>query len=220
MKRGGAVKKKASNVVKVVFPEAKPESRSNRVSYASKLRALGQALEAHKLLSLDLELASGNYVIRGKAKATKAAKSSFTKMVRKLICGAGSKSKNEKDLREIALSYSPSDLEQMDSEAKAKRAGSTKLPDPFSISQLLRSAGHYLDKRKEMTLVGITIKDQKVTIRYKTAEGRFKQAKQDLEYFYDYWVKKYLRRSNRPKPPPPSDPSLIVTWEGIKRRSA
>jgi hypothetical protein len=36
-----------------------------------------------------------------------------------------------------------------------------------------------------------------------------------LEYFYDYWVKMYLRRSNRSKLPPPSEPTLFVTWKGI-----
>jgi hypothetical protein len=94
------------------------------------------------------------------------------------------------------------------------------MPDPYSISQILRGAGNYLDNRDETSLVGITIKDRWVTVRYKTAEGRLEQAKQDLEYFYDYWVKMYLRRSNRPKFPVLDDPSLIVTWQGIKKRGA
>jgi hypothetical protein len=66
-------------------------------------------------------------------------------------------------------------------------------------------------------LIGISLKGKWVTVNYQTAEGRLEQAQQDLEYFYDYWVKMYLRRSNRAKAPPMSDPTLFVTWEGMRR---
>jgi hypothetical protein len=36
-----------------------------------------------------------------------------------------------------------------------------------------------------------------VTIRIETAEGNPEEAKQDLQYFYDYWVKMYLRRGSQ-----------------------
>ena len=64
--------------------------------------------------------------------------------------------------------------------------------------------------------LGISLKGKWVTVSYQTAEGRLEQAQQDLEYFYDYWVKMYLRRSNRAKLPPPSDPTVLVTWQGIQ----
>jgi hypothetical protein len=91
------------------------------------------------------------------------------------------------------------------------------MPDPYSISQILRGAGSYLDNRDVTNLVGITLKERWVTVSYQTAEGRLEQAKQDLEYFYNYWVKMYMRRSNRTKLPPPSDPTLFVSWEGIQK---
>lgn len=55
---------------------------------------------------------------------------------------------------------------------------------------------------------------------YQTAEGRLEQAQQDLEYFYDYWVKMYLRRSNRVKPAAPSVPTVLVSWQGPERIAA
>jgi hypothetical protein len=91
------------------------------------------------------------------------------------------------------------------------------MPDPYSLSQILRGAGSYLDNRDVTELVGISLKDKWVTVSYQTAEGGLERAQQDLEYFYDYWVKMYLRRSNRAKPPRPSDPTVLVTWRGIQR---
>jgi hypothetical protein len=91
------------------------------------------------------------------------------------------------------------------------------MPDPYSLSQILRGAGSYLDNRDVTELMGISLKGKWVTVSYQTAEGRLEQAQQDLEYFYDYWVKMYLRRSNRAKLPPPSDPTVLVTWKGIQR---
>jgi len=64
--------------------------------------------------------------------------------------------------------------------------------------------------------VGISLKGRWVTVSYQTGEGRLERARQDLEYFYDYWGKMYLRRSNRAKFPPPSEPTVLVTWQGIQ----
>src|SRR4026209_1189933 len=65
--------------------------------------------------------------------------------------------------------------------------------------------------------MGISLKGKWVTVTYQTPEGRLEQAQQDLEYFYDYWVKMYLRRSNRAKLPPPTEPTVFVTWEGNRK---
>ena len=88
------------------------------------------------------------------------------------------------------------------------------MPDPYSVSQILRGAGSYLDNRDITKLLEISLKGKWVTVSYETAEGRLEKAQQDLEYFYDYWVKMYLRRSNRLKPLFSPDPTVLVTWKG------
>jgi hypothetical protein len=65
------------------------------------------------------------------------------------------------------------------------------------LSHILRSAGAYLDGRKNSSLIGISLQEQWVTIRFETAEGHPEEAKQSLQYFYDYWVKMYLRRGSQ-----------------------
>jgi hypothetical protein len=220
MKQAVAKDRKAANTAVQTSQDLESATGLEPFSYAKELRALGQALEQHHFSFLDLEIEGGIYVIRGKATALKEAQSSFSRFVRDLIHGYSSTSRKNNSGVETNLRVSPEEIDQLDSKGRLKRKESHQLPDPYSISQILRGAGSYLDNRDETSLVGITIKDQWVTIRYKTAEGRLEQAKQDLEYFYNYWVKMYLRRSNRPKLPHPSEPSLIVTWQGINKRGA
>jgi hypothetical protein len=66
--------------------------------------------------------------------------------------------------------------------------------------------------RPETTLTGISVEDRWVTVRYKTAEGRIEHAKQDVAYFYNYWVKMYLRRGLRQNLKLPDDPTVVVNW--------
>jgi hypothetical protein len=74
----------------------------------------------------------------------------------------------------------------------------------------LRGVGAFLDYRPETTLTGISVEDRWVTVRYKTAEGHIEQAKQDVAYFYNYWVKIYLRRSHNLTLP--DDSTIVVNW--------
>ncbi|HTN71328.1 MAG TPA: hypothetical protein VMO00_09585 [Methylomirabilota bacterium] len=195
------------------FPETESASRGETWCYAKELRALGQALERRQIDCVDLDVESGVYFVRGKAKVVVAAWPSFAKLIRFAFGGESA----SKDGGEVKLRYTSNEIQQLDDEARMKRQDGSKTPDPFSLSQVLRGAGSYLDN-KQTSLVGITITGRWITLRYRTVEGRLEQAKQDLEYFFNYWVKMYLRRKNRAKLPPPSDPTLIVTWEGIKKQ--
>jgi hypothetical protein len=197
-----------------VFVEAQSTFESEISSYGKELRALGQALEGHRFICLDLEIEGDAYVVRGRASIPKGAQASFSRFVRDLVTYAiEGGSGRRKPAGEVERRYTPSEVHNLDVKGRDKRKHPDKMPDPHSLSQILRSAGSYLDNRRNTSLVGISIKDRWVTVRYKTAEGRVEQARQDLEYFYNYWVKAYLRRSNRSKLPPPSAPTFVVTWD-------
>jgi len=184
--------------------------------FAKQLRALGQALEKFKFSAFDLELKSGIYVVTGRAVTADRIKFSFSRFLRELFQGAMPRTTLTYAKKEMNLRFSPDEIEQFDARGKVKRQDSSKMPDPYSISQILRGAGSYLDNRDVATLSAISLCGKWVTVTYESAEGRLEQAKQDLEYFYDYWVKMYMRRSNRSKLPPPSEPTLFVTWKGIQ----
>lgn len=216
------VKKKPSELIRE-NAETSSQQESNfpiwNSSYAIELRALGQAIENHEFSSLNLELESGIYIVRGTVKASKKTRSSFSRFVRDLISSALSAPYAIKSAGEIDLRYTPEEIEKLEVEGRSKRQTSDRTPDPHDLSQILRSAGFYLDSHARLSLVGLKIKDPWVTLRYKTSEGLLEEAQQHLEYFYDYWVNMYLRRSNRPNLPPPRTPSLIVTWEGKKKQN-
>lgn len=195
----------APEVVRITLPLAAGAG----TSYAKELRAVGQALEKLKFSAFNLERREGIYTIRGMVSADLAATFSIIQFVREIVRGGRSRRKASP----IELSYSQAEIENFGAQERAKRADSDKLPDPYSISQILRGVGAFLDQRKCVALLTINYQDRWVTVVYSSVDGHTEQEKQDLDYFYDYWVKMYLRRSNRAKVAGPSEPTLYVEWE-------
>lgn len=196
---------------------ALPDDAANGPAYAKELRAVGQALEKFKFSDFDLERRDGLYTIRGTPSADLAATFSLIRFIRGLTSGGRS---GRRGNRSVEISYSQAEIESLDTQERAKRANSDKLPDPYGISQILRGVGAFLDYRQAQSLLSIRYLDRWVTVQYRSADDRPEQEKQDLDYFYDYWVKMYLRRSNRPKLATSSEPTLYVQWEqDLKRHS-
>jgi hypothetical protein len=193
-----------------------------KASYARELRAVGQALEARHIVSLDLELKGGLYVVRGKVTASDYAQSSLSAFVQDFVSGVGSlfTGASRRSLYEIDLSYNPQDVEKLDSQGRKNRRTADRNPDPYALAQKLRGVGSFLDYRPEIALTGISVEDRWVTVRYKTAEGRIEQAKQDVAYFYNYWIKMYLRRSPRQNPIFPDEKTVMIDWETTEKRES
>ena len=190
------------------------KAQFQKISYARELRAVGQALEAHHVFSLDLELKGGLYIVRGKVTAADYAQSSFPGFIQDLISGVGSALTGgpRRSIYEIDLSYHPEEIEELDSKGRAHRRNGDQTPDPYGLAQKLRGVGSFLDYRPETALKGVSVEDRCVTVRYRTAEGRIEQAKQDVTYFYNYWVKMYLRRNLRQNLTLPDDSTVVVNW--------
>gem|GEM_PF-445344 len=196
----------------------KPQFQKN--SYARELRAVGQALEAQHVFSLDLELKGGFYVVRGKVTAADYAQSSFSGFIQDFVSGVGSVLTGgpRRSIYEIDLSYQPEEIEELDAKGRADRRNGDQNPDPYGLAQKLRGIGSFLDYRPETTLTGISVEDRWVTVRYRTAEGRIEETKQDVAYFYNYWVKMYLRRGLRQNPTLPDDSTVVVNWESAEKQ--
>jgi len=184
--------------------------------FARELRALGQALEKFEFSAFDLELKSGRYVVTGRVATAERIKFSFARFLREIFQGAVPRPTLTYSQDQMDLTFTPDEIQKFDARGKNKRQDPGRMPDPYSISQILRGAGSYLDNREVAVLSAISLRGKWVTVTYENADGRLEQAQQDLEYFYDYWVKMYMRRSNRSKLPPPSEPTLFVTWEGMR----
>ena len=143
-------------------------------SYARDLRVVGQLLERRQITSADLVCVADAYIIRGIQRLTGDSRfrayfsRRFMTRVHAILHG---------DFRRslpsgvIDLRYDLEEIVKLDYLARCKRSKISPLPDPYSLSHMLRSAGAYLDGRKDSSLIGISLQDRWVTIRFETAEG-------------------------------------------------
>ena len=198
-------------------PSAAPEDLNESTKFFPHdrvLRTLGALLQQAGFTDYELRVNGVVYTILGQVAAQHSAPRSLLRQIFGLS-GVG-KQCQQPAVRE--LQYSITELLNSETESRERRQQPTQMPDPYSAAQILRSVGCFLDKREGSRLLGVTVKDRWVEIDYVTADGRAQKEKQDFEYFYDYWVKMYMQRSTRAKLPPPSDPTLYVTWESGRRQ--
>ena len=171
-------------------------------SYARDLRVVGQLLEPRQITSADLVFVADAYIIRGVQKASGDSRffgyflRRFMTPLHAILHGDFRRSSRP---GVINLRYDLEEIVKADYLARCKRSDISALPDPYSMSHILRSAGAYLDGRKNSSLIGISLQDPWVTIRFETAEGNAQETKQNRQHFYDYWVKMYLRRASQGK---------------------
>lgn len=198
-------------------PAAAPDSISECTKYFPYdriLRTLGSALERDRFSEFELQVGEDGYNVCGSASLEKPAPPSLFRRIlsRDNTVKHGAKSA----IREVH--YSLADILTFESEAREQRRQSGHMPDPYSLSQILRGVGCYMDKREGSQLARVGVKNRWVSIEYLARDGRLQKAHQDFDYFYDYWVKMYMQRSSRTKLPPPGDPTLYVTWESGRRQ--
>lgn len=175
------------------------------VRYAEELRAIGQALEALKFTSVavvELEVEGDGYRVRAEVDQSEKADVSFAAITKKFVLSFGFllQTKKQPTARSIELRYGPREIQKMIQEGASRRLDIHAVPDHFSLSHILRQAGAYVDDFYHATLARVIVKGRWITICYKDSCGQIKELKQDLQFFYDYWVKMYLRRSDRPVP--------------------
>ncbi|HEU4342930.1 MAG TPA: hypothetical protein VFU31_15320 [Candidatus Binatia bacterium] len=194
--------------------------KNEHPSYAKELRALGQALESRHIVALDLVAVADVYAIRAKTRLPQDAHGSGTLSLKSTlgkVWSALSGDSRRSRVQTVDFRYSVEEIMQLDRAGRSMRSDPAGTPNPNALSQILRSAGSYLDFKERSSLIGISIQERSVTIRYQTADGQPQEAKQDMEYFYDYWVKMYLRRSNRPVISTPADPVFFAVWEQLQK---
>ncbi len=183
------------------------------VRYAEELRAVGQALEARKFTSVELEVESDGYRVRAETDRNDKTQVSFSAIIKKFVLSFRFPLQTQKQsmAQPVELRYGAKEVQKLIQEQSARRLDIHAVPDHFSLSHILRQAGAYLDDLHDATLAGVRVQDRWITIRYHDSHGQLKELKQDLQFFYDYWVKMYLRRRVRPATTPSSAPPTYVT---------
>ncbi|MSP38222.1 MAG: hypothetical protein EXR70_07000 [Deltaproteobacteria bacterium] len=155
---------------------------------------------------------NADYLIKGKIPPVvqQQPKPSLLRSVRDLFSKPPAPAIAEKTNNEIELRFSPNELQALAARVRADRKPAPESPDPHSVSQLLRGIGCHLDKRRDCLLVSLAVEDRWVTIVSRNRAGELQKTQQDLEYFYNLWVKMYLQRGDRPNETLHSDPTFCV----------
>lgn len=163
--------------------------------YADELRALGQALETQDLVSFDLQAQGGDYLVRGWARSPRQPRLDLLGRIGERVASALRRKRGAPtQVSEVVFHFPPERIRQLHREGRNKRVDGNQTPNPCRLSQVLRSAGCYLDGKLESSLSGIAVKDRWVTVSYVSAAGLIEQTKASLDFFYEYWIRMYSRR--------------------------
>jgi hypothetical protein len=148
---------------------------------AQLLRAIGQTLDR---LSIDaFRLHYGDYSV----------------VIRELAKGPEKQRRDPLRLRARLrdLNYSFQEIESLDRQGRDNRLKPEGMPDPNSLTSILRAAGVHVDL-KSGQLMGITkVDDQHLEIRYETIRGDTLREILDATDLYSLFVSAYLKRAER-----------------------
>jgi hypothetical protein len=150
-------------------------------TYAYALRAIGQAMNEQQLEDFDLEIHNNEFLVRGEKK----------KMRKGIL------QKLRRPPASLVLRYTLEDVEELDHEGQLKRRDPNGVVDFYSLPQVLRTVGAYLDL-KNARLLGVHRRGSRLTIEYEKLAGKRSTEEHSVPSFYDLFVKLYLRRSSRP----------------------
>ena len=179
-------------------------------SYARTLRTIGHALEKHHVVRCDIAIEKDTFTINGRLLPERNAPNGWFGQVRGLFVRDKQDPRADLITNRILLRYTMADIRAMEAQVRDRRSAAPEIPDPLSMSQLLRVIGGFMDKRLGEELLGLWIDDRRVTITHVSGDNRLLKTTQDIEYFYDLWVKMYLRRASRAGAPPPSGPTVCI----------
>ena len=201
-----------NNGIKADEPADTSDVDLTTLHYAEELRAVGYALEAQRFISAEVEVEGDGYRVRAEVDQSRKADSSFAAIVKRFLLSFGSflQIKKQRTARAIELRFGAEEIQKLIEEGVARRLDTHAVPDPFSLSHILRQTGAYVDSLHHTTLVRVVVKDGWIMIRYRNGFGQLKEFKQDIQFFYDYWVKMYLRRNDRPTPMQSTRPTYVT----------
>jgi hypothetical protein len=169
----------------------------NAIDYSNTLRAIGQVLEKFRAQAYDIVCYGNCYLVRCQTQEQEKKVKSFPNFLRlwrdevEPKVGGGP---NRRPPMNVELIYTSKDIERLDERGKASRRESKGMPNPHSLSNLLRGAGKAVDAKKNSRLLLASNHDHTVVIIYQTSNGARKVEEHPVSELYDAWVQTYLKR--------------------------
>ena len=172
---------KESSMAPVVAP---------RISYSQSLRVVGQFLQTLKPKDFEIQLLEGSVAVRLRVleviSPPPAAKSKFSF---RAVPPATPKTQETTSERR----YSIQEIEELDREGQTKRVNTDAPADFYSLSQMLRTVGSYVDHRR-LRLLDLNWDGSRLVLRLEGTDGRSRTEEHAVSSFHDYFSRMYLRR--------------------------
>jgi hypothetical protein len=145
-------------------------------TYDQTLRAIGQALEAHRVIAFSLKSEKGSFVVQGEAERTR----SMLSLLRR-----------EKPFSH--RNFNAQDIDRLEYEGRARRKDANRLPDFHSLSNILRAVGAYIDMNQGQ-LLEVCKHDQNVMILFQNQQGHPQFEERTTKFLSDLSVRLYHKR--------------------------
>ncbi|MCH8055068.1 MAG: hypothetical protein IH857_02795 [Deltaproteobacteria bacterium] len=159
---------------------------NQNVAYNQSLRAIGQVLEAQQLSTFDLTYSAGYYLVRGEPERGTVLRALLQKW----------QSRYHKHKAPFEQSYTPRDIDLLERQGQAKRHNQPKLPDFYSLPNILRAVGAYIDM-KGAHLLKVNKRDLTVMILYQTSQGHPRVEERSIASFYKLFLEMYQKRHKK-----------------------
>lgn len=153
---------------------------TSKPQYDQELRAIGQALEAKGITVFEMKSQPGKYVVSG---APEKPNSKLLGLLRQL-----------KKSEPRTVSFATQDVLRLQWQGQRQRKNPNTLPDFYSLSNMLRTVGAYLDA-KNAQLLGIQKRPLSLTLLYQNGDGHPLVEDRTIASFYEIFVDRYGQRA-------------------------
>lgn len=173
------------------------------MNYSKILRVIGQKLEPLRPETYEVVCYGNSYLVRCRVKEDNQGKKEKEKQVRGLASFLRLWREPVKSIIEnpnmgtfinVEFLYSLEELNRQDEERKEPRRDPNAMPDSYSLSNILRAVGEFLDRKPDAKLLFASNRGQEVTILYETKRGGRNLEEFPISTLYDFVVKQYLKR--------------------------
>ena len=173
------------------------------MSYSIILRVIGQKLEPLRPENYEVVCYGNSYLVRCRVKEDNQGRKDKEKQVRGLASFLRlwrepkkpiSENPNVENFINVEFLYSLEELNRQDEERKEPRHAPNAMPDPYSLSNILRAVGEFLDRKLDAKLLFASNRGQEIAILYETKRGGRKLEEFPISTLYDYAVKQYVKR--------------------------
>ena len=92
----------------------------------------------------------------------------------------------------VEFLYSLEELNRQAEERKGPRRDPNAMPDPYSLSNTLRTVGEFLDRKPDSKLLFACSHGQEIVILYETKDGARNLEQYPIATIYEFWIKRYV----------------------------